>query len=127
MTDSPEEQQDELSLAVAAWRKAQVLYYSVSWKGRPAARHFAEVLSFRPDLEGKLIELLKAENQLVVAYSLLTLELMNSSALGTLPDDLLERKAKVTIREGSFSDQMELGAFARHVKKRWRTKQSERK
>jgi hypothetical protein len=82
-----------------------------------------EILTARPDLEEKLLELLNHPHQLVVAYALLTLDRMESSTLKNLPEELLKRKEKVSLITGSFSQKMELGAFARHIQK----KQRERK
>ncbi len=110
------------SRAVKAWGRAQELVNSPSWNGEPAARHLAEVLKDRRDLESKLIELLNHKNQLVVAYSLLTLQMMDSAGLENLPPDLLQREGKITQRTGCFANQLELGAFARQVQKQWRAK-----
>jgi len=123
MNIDPNSEEDVLALAVDAWSKAQIVACRSAWKGHPLGAHFSEVLSQRPDLEDRLIVLLKSEHQLVVAYALLTLELMKSPALGCLPEELLTRKEKVTIVTGSFADKMELGAFARHIQKKWRTKE----
>jgi hypothetical protein len=95
--------------------------------GRPEATYLLEVVSGRPDLEPRLIELLRDQRQLVVAYSLLALENLNSPALEHLPQELLYAKRHVTWLYGSFGQKMELGAFVRHVQKRWRTKRSEGK
>jgi|SRR6478736_995341 len=122
MTDGPMQRDDDLISAVTEWRKAQVLYFTPAWRGRPQGRHFSETLSLRRDLEAKLVEHLFDENQLVVAYSLLTLDLMGSDAIGKLPKTLLERREKVTTRAGSFSETFELGALASHIQKRWLTK-----
>lgn len=104
--------------AIEVWKKAQVVYQSPSWEGRPEARVFVERIAteFR-ECERKLAELLEHENQLVAAYALLTLQLMGSRTLRTLPAQLLERRSKITLRTGSFSTSMDLGGLARQVQK----------
>jgi hypothetical protein len=104
--------------AVEAWKKAQVVYQSPSWEGRPEARAFVERIAteFR-QCEHKLTGLLEHENQLVVAYALLTLQLMGSRRLRTLPAQLLERRSKITLRTGSFSTSMDLGGLVRQLQK----------
>ena len=88
-------------------------------QGQPEARAFVERIAteFR-ECEQKLTELVEHENQLVVAYTLLTLELMGSHKLRTLPSSLLERRSKLTLRIGSFSTSMDLGGLARQLQKR---------
>ncbi len=115
---------DLLTDAVEAWKKAQTVRDSPSWNGRPEGRHFAEVLSGRRDLEPQLCVILNHENQLVAAYAILTLELMDSKVVGDLPKELLGRKEKVTVIMGSFANKMELGAFARQRRKRWNKRAS---
>ena len=104
--------------AVEVWKKAQVVYQSPSWEGRPEARAFAERIAaeFR-QCEHKLVKLLSHENQLVVAYALLTLQLMGSESLRTLPAELLQRRSKITLRTGSFSTSMDVGGLARQLQK----------
>jgi hypothetical protein len=121
---TPVPQNDPLEDAVAAWTKAQILFDSPSWNGKPAGRNFAEMLSERRDLEPQLCNLLNHEDQLVVAYAILTLELMGSRVVGDLPKELLVRNEKVTVIMGSFGDKMELGAFARHRQKEWNKRTS---
>jgi hypothetical protein len=108
-----------LDQAVKEWGQAQVLFESPAWKGKPVARHLVDLLKDRPDLEVDLIALLNHNNQLVVAYSLLTLDKMNSPALGKLPPELFQRGDKITQMMGSFADKLELKAFARHIQKKW--------
>jgi len=119
MSISNESEDSILEQAVEEWGKAQVLVDSPAWNGQPVARHLAEILKDRHDLEIKLIELVNHKNQLVAAYSLLTLNLMDSTGLGNLPPELLQREDKITQKMGSFADKMELGAFARHIQKQW--------
>lgn len=121
--DSKKDQQDPLLMeAVREWETAMVLCRGPAWKGKPAARHFVDLLKERPDLEQELVKLFDHKRQLVTAYSLFALELMDSKTLEHLPESLLARKEKVSIRMGSFGDKMELCAFARHLQKRWRKK-----
>jgi len=69
----------------------------------------------------QLMECLSHESQLVVAYALLVLSKVNYPALNELPTELLTRHEKKTVRSGSFSDKMELDAFARMLRKEaWR-------
>ena len=69
----------------------------------------------------RLMECLSHESQLVAAYALLVLSKVNDLALNELPTELLTRHEKMTVRSGSFSNKMELGAFARMLRKEaWR-------
>jgi hypothetical protein len=65
----------------------------------------------------RLMECLSHESQLVAAYALLVLSKVNDPALNELPTELLTLHEKITVRSGSFSDKMELGAFARMLRK----------
>jgi hypothetical protein len=118
--DEVEANEDFLAKAINVWKRAQILFLGPAWNCQPEARYVAELLRDRVDLEMKLIELLKHESQLVSAYSLVVLDLMDSQELGQLPEGLLGRKEKITTHMGSFSDKMELGAYARQIQKRWR-------
>jgi hypothetical protein len=122
MAASDEIASDEelLTKAVAEWEAAQILFAGPAWNGQPMARHLAELIGDRPSLEPKLVQLLGHESQLVSAYSLLTLDLMDSRFVEHLPGNVFGRREKITTLMGSFSDKMELGAFARHIAKRWR-------
>lgn len=119
MSDSTQSKESILDKAVKEWEKSQVLFMSPPWNGQPAASHMVEVLINHAEMEKSVVSLLSHKNQLVVAYSLLTLTRMDSAILGSLPADLLDRKEKITQMMGSFADKMELGAFARHVQKEW--------
>lgn len=112
--------EDLLTKAVEEWERAQILFAGPAWNGQPEARHFTELLRDRLDLESELVELLNHKSQLVAAYSLIALDLMDSQALENLPGSLLGRHEKITTHMGSFSDKMELGAFARQIQKSWR-------
>jgi hypothetical protein len=111
--------QDCVDRAVAIWRNAQVLHESPAWQGQPAARAIAEELaSDWPEADSDLVGVLADDHAIVVGYALLTLELMNSATLHNLPAELLERRSKVTLVDGSFKTSMDLGGLARRVQKR---------
>ena len=112
-------QEDLLAKATVEWEQAQFLFIERAWRGKPVASHYVEVLKTRSDLEPELVKLLSHPSQLVAAYSLLTLDLMDSSAVGVLPEVLLKRSEKLTKLMGSFADKMEFGAFARQIQKQW--------
>lgn len=118
--DTVDSQEDLLAKAISEWEGAQYLFAAPAWNGQPLARHFAELLRGHADLEARLVELFSHRSQLVSAYSLLTLDLMDSRELEHLPGSLLERREKITKLMGSFADKMELGAFARQMQKGWR-------
>jgi hypothetical protein len=107
-----------LAKAVPVWRKAQIVHQAPSWEGRPEARAIAEELADHPEYEPFLFGLLADPSQLVVAYSLMTLELMGSIRLKELPPDLLTNRSKITLMVGSFRIGKELGGLAREVQKR---------
>jgi hypothetical protein len=65
----------------------------------------------------QLVKCLFDDEQLVVAYALLVLKRADDPMLKELPEQLLNRREKITVRSGSFSEKMELGAFARMLKK----------
>jgi hypothetical protein len=77
------------------------------------------MLSGRQDSEKELVKLLSHENELVVAFSLVALEMMGSSSLGQLPKTLLKRKELITKLRGSFGIEVELGEFAQEYQDRW--------
>src|SRR5262245_49901614 len=80
--------------AIPLWRKAQVLYQGLSWRGQPEALAIAEQIGAgHPECEPMLSALLLESNQLIVAYALLALELMQSSVLLNLPAELLQRRS----------------------------------
>jgi hypothetical protein len=107
-----------LAKAVPVWRKAQIVHQAPSWEGRPEARAIAEELADYPECEPFLFGLLADPNQLVVAYSLVTLELMGSGRLKELPPDLLTNRSKITLMVGSVRIGKELGGLARELQKR---------
>jgi hypothetical protein len=109
-----------LDEAARVWAKAQVVHEPPSWHGHPPARVLVEEIAQCPECHDGLLALLSSPCQLVVAYALQTLELMNSPALAELPDELLERRQQVTFLCGSFKKSMDLGGLARQIRKRAR-------
>jgi hypothetical protein len=107
-----------LDSAVRIWRKAQIVHQSPSWENRPEARAIAEEIARHPEYESALFDLLADSNQLVVAFSLITLEMMGSSRLRELPIELLENRSNITLLFGSFVNKMDLGGLARQIQKR---------
>jgi hypothetical protein len=108
----------DFSAAQKAWTSAQVLYRSPAWSGEPKARHVLEEITLSSEAESLFWTGLSSEFPLVVGYCLLGLELIGSTKLGILPAQLLDRRDKVTIREGSFSTSTDLGGLARQLKKK---------
>src|SRR5262245_28815537 len=107
--------------AAQVWARAQVVYDAPSWEGEPPARAFVEQVATVPDCHDGLVAMLSSPNQLVVAHALQALELMRSPVLAELPDELRDRRQKVTFQCGSFRNSMDLGGYARQVRKRART------
>ena len=120
MTNEIESPQFILKRAIEEWCNAQVLFNCPTWRGQPVARHLVEQLRHHPEIDEELIMLLSHKCQLVVAYSLVTLDMMDSPAVGNLPVELLARTEKITEVTGSFREKMELGAFARRTERFWR-------
>jgi hypothetical protein len=110
--DSP----DLLDAAVQTWRKAQVVY-NPSRAGSPSEAMVRTIADEIDKYRERLVQCLFHESQLVTAYALLVLRKVNDPALGELPTGLMTRHEKITVCCGSFSDKMELGAFARMLKK----------
>lgn len=103
---------------IRIWRRAQLVHQAPSWEGSPEARALAEELARHPENEAWLVEALGDPSQLVVAYTLLTLELMGSPHLRNLPPELLSNRSAITLAAGSFRTGMDLGGFARQIQKR---------
>jgi len=121
-----EEAAAKLERAVDLWRKAQVVHEGPSRLGFPEPLEAVfEVARDCPDCHDDLVRLLASESQLVVAYALLTLQMMGSGVLEDLPEDLLGRREKVTTDIGSFRSSMDLGGLARQVQKRARQRRRE--
>lgn len=116
------EEAEVLRQAVAAWRRAQVVHQTPSWEGQPEARAAAEKIALHGRFESPLLGLLANSNQLVVAYALIALELMGSDRLASLPETLLANRSNLTLQFGSIRNAMDLGGFARQVRKRARVK-----
>ena len=106
-----------LKRAVARWSKAQVVYEGPTRAGIPEPLLLVDEVAARPDCHDALLSLLSSQNQLVVAYVLLTLRRMGSAALAELPKGLLERREKITLDCGSFRNSMDLGGLARQFRK----------
>jgi hypothetical protein len=111
----PQQNEALLEDAVAIWSKAQIVHQSPSWEHRPEARFLAEEIARQPEYESGLVNLLANPNQFVVAYSLITLELMGSRRLRELPVELLSNRSNITLCLGSVRVGMDL---ARQIQKR---------
>jgi hypothetical protein len=109
-----------LADAARIWAKAQVVHEGPSWQGQPPARALVEQIAARPDCHDGLLALLGSPSQLVVAHALQALELLGSKALAALPDELCGRREQVTFQCGSFRTGMDLGGYARQIRKRAR-------
>ena len=120
-----QENRDHLELfeaAIQSWKKAQVVReFPGKDKWRPA-EFVEEIAADIGRYREQLLKCLSDEHQLVVAYALLVLKRANDPTLKELPRELLNRHGKITILMGGFSDKMELGAFARMLKKEAATK-----
>jgi hypothetical protein len=106
---------DYFEQALSVWRKAQVV--TDAYRSDPIVC-FDEVVAHPELYHDQLVAALNDQSQLVVAYCLLALEKMKSPALAALPDSLLARREKITIRFGSFSTSSDLGGLARQLKKK---------
>jgi hypothetical protein len=103
--------------AVQIWKKAQVVR-EVSGKIKvPSAEMIKEVAAEIGKYRERLVRCLHDDDQLVVAYALLVFKRAHDPILNELLRELLNRHNKITVRTGSFSQSMELGAFARMLKK----------
>jgi hypothetical protein len=79
-----------------------------------------EALAQHPGVEPAVYDMLSDPSQVVVAYSLITLELMGSHKLADLPEYLLANRSNITLILGSFRNGMNLGGLARMIQKRAR-------
>jgi hypothetical protein len=121
-----DEHANTLERAVALWRKAQVVHEGPTRLGFPEPLEaMLEIARGHTECHDRLVRLLSEDNQLVVAYALLTLQMMGSPVLENLPEELLERREKITIDIGSFRNSMDLGGLARQVQKRSRQRWDE--
>ena len=108
-----------LDRAVGLWEKAQVLYATPTQSPElPAPLAVAQRIAGEyPQFHDALVSLLSSPQQLVVAYALMTLRMMNSPILAEVSDELLNRREKVTIAAGCFVNSMDLGGLARQYRK----------
>lgn len=110
-----------LDCAVAIWRKAQIVYETGSWRGKPETVAVAEELAAsHAECGPALASLLLDASQLVAAYALLTLELMESPLLQHIPPEVLQRRSRVTLSTGSIHVTTDLGWLAREAQRRAR-------
>jgi hypothetical protein len=122
--ESTESVETLLSRAVEVWKESQLLNLSPTWNQRPKGIYLAEIIGARRECEGGLVTLLNHENGLVVAYSLVALEIMDSRSLESLSGKLLQRKEAITKVRGSFGIELELGQIAKEIQESWREKHS---
>lgn len=105
--------------AIGLWRHAQVVHAGPTRLGCPEPLEAVfQIAKDHPECHDGLIQLLSSDNQLVAAYALLTLQAMGSRMLENLPQELSERREKITIDIGSFRKSMDLGGLFRQVQKR---------
>jgi len=104
--------------AVQIWKKAQVVREFSGKIRAPSAEMIKEVAAEIGKYRERHVRCLNHDDQLLVAYALLVFKRAHDPILGELPKELLNRHNKITVRTGSFSQTMELGAFARMLKKR---------
>jgi len=107
---------ETFDVAVQTWKQAQVVLgpTKIFW---PAAEMIQVLAADIGKYRQQLVKCLFDDEQLVVAYALLVLKRADDPMLKELPEQLLNRREKITVRSGSFSEKMELGAFARMLKK----------
>lgn len=81
-------------------------------------------MALQPSVENDLLEAASDENQLVASYAMVTLMEMGirSQAFRTLVDVACKRREKITMMNGSFSTAMDLGSFARQIRKALKNK-----
>jgi hypothetical protein len=113
---------DLLDEAAGVWAKSQVVWEGSSWDGPPAARALVERVAAQPDCHTGLVVLIDSPNQLVAAHALQALDLAGSPALADLSDEFCSRREKVTFQCGSFRNSMDLGGYARQLRKRARAR-----
>jgi|SRR5581483_8141315 len=119
MATSSEPVQQLFEQAILAWSKPEMIHDSPSWNGRPEQRAICEALAARiSESESLLLSGLSHDNQHVVAYCLLALDLGLSACLRQLPESLESDKRHVTIIRGSFANQMQIGDLARELRKK---------
>lgn len=106
--------------AARVWARAQVVFDGPSWDGHPPARALVEQIDAVQACHDGLLALLSFPSQLVVAHALQSLELTGSPPLAELSDELCGRHGQVTFQCGSFRNSMDLGGYARQVRRRAR-------
>jgi hypothetical protein len=113
---------DLLDAAVQIWRKAQIVC-NPSRAGSPSEAMVGTIANQVGKYRERLVQCLSHESQLVAAYALV-FEKTNDPVLSELSTEVLNRHDKITIVRGSFSEKMELGAFARMLQKEARRRQA---
>jgi hypothetical protein len=120
-TSTNDDKPDLLDAAVQIWREAQVVHNPGRKGETPSEAMVRTIADEIGKYRERLMECLSHGPQLVAAYALLVLRKVNDPALKELPTELLTSHKKITVRTGSFSETMELGAFARMLRKEaWR-------
>jgi hypothetical protein len=119
MAMSREPVQKLFEQAILAWSKPDMIHDSPSWNGRPEQRALCEALAERiSQSESLLYSGLSHDDQHVVAYCLLALNLGLSIRLRQLPEALEADKRHVTINRGSFTKNIQIGDLARELRKK---------
>jgi hypothetical protein len=103
--------------ASAVWAKAQVVHEGPTRRGPTEPLVLLEEIAARPECHDGLQALLNDPRQLVVAYALVALRRMGSTALAELSDELFNRREQITLSCGSFRNSMDLGGLARQYRK----------
>src|SRR5215472_6553287 len=116
-TSATDDKPDLLDAAVQIWREAQVVYNPSRTLKTPSEAMVRTIADEIGKYRERLMECLSHESQLVAAHALLVLRKVNDPALKELPTELLTSHKKITVRTGSFSETMELGALARMLRK----------
>ena len=113
---------DLFDAAVPIWKKAQVVREISGKVKSPSVEIIKDVAAEIGKYRERLVRCLHDDDQLVVAYVLLVFKRAHDPILKELPAELLNRHNKITVRTGSFSQTMELGAFARMLRKQAATR-----
>ena len=117
---TPESVQELFERAVAVWSKPAQIRDFPSWKGHPESRALCEALAERiKESDSLLYTGLFHDNQHVVAYCLLALDLGTSARLRALPEALQSDERHVTIHYHSFASQVQMGELARKLTKKY--------
>jgi len=113
---------DLFDAAVHIWKKAQVVREVSGKVEAPYAEMIKDIAAEIGKYRERLVRCLHDDNQLLVAYALLVFKRVHDPILKELPAELLNRHNKITVLTGSFSEVMELGAFARMLRKQAATR-----